>query len=177
MTPERRRQLLVAGSVVLALAAAFSAGRFTAPERVQVREVERVEWRDRIVEKRVEVAAAARVETRVVYRDRVITKDGTVTEHEVERSGAVTETKTETKVDRAEEHEGKREVVREVRVEVRPDWRAAVLVGASVREPLLPVAGPLVVGVEVDRRIIGGLSAGVWASTVGAAGVSLSLEF
>ena len=52
-----------------------------------------------------------------------------------------------------------------------------MLVGASLREPLVPIAGPLVLGASVERRIVGGLSAGAWLNTVGAAGASVSLEF
>ena len=52
-----------------------------------------------------------------------------------------------------------------------------MLVGASLREPLLPVAGPLVLGASLERRIVGGLSAGAWLNTVGAAGASLSVEW
>ena len=160
---------IAAGLALAAVAVAFVVGRVTAP--VETRDVERVVFRDRVVEKVVE--KAARVETRIVYRDRVITRDGTVTEHEVERTaeaeGATRDTSTvATSTGTAE---------RSTVTLVRPSWRVGVLAGASVREPLLPIAGPLVLGVEVDYRIAGGLSAGVWANTSGAAGAALALEF
>jgi hypothetical protein len=43
--------------------------------------------------------------------------------------------------------------------------------------PLLQFAGPLVLGVHADRRIVGGLWAGLWIQTGGSFGASLSFEF
>jgi hypothetical protein len=60
---------------------------------------------------------------------------------------------------------------------LRPDWRVALHVGASLRDPFLKFAGPLVLGAEVDRRIIGGLSVGLWINTYGAAGLGFAFEF
>jgi hypothetical protein len=160
-------------ALALLVLAAFSAGRFSAPLQVEERTQVQLVYRDRVVEKRVELAA--RVETRVVYRDRVVTPDGTVTEHELERSGAATT------VAAAEVREVVREVEKRVgvekRIELRPDWRISVSAGASLQRPTLPLAGPLVVGLEVDRRIAGGVSAGLWLSTSGAAGAAVAFEF
>ena len=158
--------------VALALAA-FSAGRFSAPLEVEERTDVRVVYKDRVVEKRTE--AAARVETRIVYREKVTTPDGTKTEREIEKTGAVETVKKE--AERIEERQGEKTIEIVKRVEVRPNWRVAVTAGATLREPLLPLAGPLVLGLEVDRRIVGGLSLGVWVSTQGAAGAAVSLEF
>lgn len=152
-------------SLLAVAAVAFAAGRFSAP--LQVEERERVEYRDRVVERVVQ----AKAQTKTVYVDRVITRDGEVRERIVERR----DTKTDTKTDTARENAGSSD--RSATTTARPDWRVGVLVGASAREPLLPIAGPLVIGVEVDRRIVGGLSVGVWASTSGAAGAALALEF
>ncbi len=155
------------------LVAAFSAGRFTAPVQVETRDVERVVYQDRIVEKIVTVKAKA--ETRVVYRDRVITKDGTVTEHEVEHTDTKEDTKENTETVAA--RDVKTETVKESKTTLRPDWRVSTQVGASLNAPLIPIAGPLVIGAQVERRIIGGVSAGLWLNTYGAAGASLSVEF
>lgn len=175
MTPTRIA--LVTVGVLLALAGAFSVGRFTAPVVTETRDVEHVVYKDRVVEKVVTVQAAAKVRTRVVYRDRVTTPDGTVTEHEQdsthtdERADATTTTNT------TSEHAGESHTERTVTITLRPQWRVSVLAGASLRDPLLPLAGPLVLGAEVDYRIAGGLTAGLWVNTVGAAGLSLALEF
>jgi hypothetical protein len=50
-------------------------------------------------------------------------------------------------------------------------------VGASLPKPWLQLYGPLVIGAEVDYRLVGGLSVGVWINTFGAAGAALKLEF
>lgn len=175
-TPVSRTAIIVS-CVLLALVAAFGAGRLSAPLKVQTRDVERVVFKDRVVEKIVTVTQAAKVETKIVYRDRVVTKDGTITEHEVEKTGTaenVTKTDDAVKVaTRAAETDHQTET----KTTLQPDWRVHLQVGASLRDPLLPIAGPLVIGVQVDRRIIGGLSAGVWASTYGAAGLGVSFEF
>lgn len=155
------------------LAAAFSAGRFTAPLKVETKEVEKVVYQDRIIEKVVTVKAKA--ETKVVYRDRVITKDGTVTEHEVEHTATKEDTKEKTET--VATRDAKTETVKESKSTLRPDWRVSAQVGASLNAPLVPIAGPLVVGVQVERRIIGGVSLGIWGNTYGAAGASASLEF
>ena len=177
MTPETsekvKRALVVAGVACAVGVAGFSAGRFSAPEKVETRDVEKVVYRDRVVEKVVEVKA--RAEVKVVYKDRVVTKEGTVTERIVER----TETKTDEKknTDKAETVAVDSTKTVERIVTLRPDWRVGVLAGGSLTTPSVQIAGPLVLGVQVDRRIIGGLSVGLWANTVGAAGVGVSFEF
>lgn len=169
---------LIAGVVVLvALVGAFSAGRFSAPLRVETREVEKVVFKDRIVEKVVTVEVKGKTETKVVYRDRVITKDGTITEHEVEKTATKEDTTRTGNSDTTTTHDGSSEHLSEKVVTLRPNWRVGALVGASIRDPLLPIAGPLVIGLEIDYRIVGGLSVGIWANTFGAAGVALAFEF
>lgn len=165
MTETAKRALQTAAACVAVAAVAFAAGRFSAPLEVEERESVRVVYRDRVV------TVKGKTETRVVYRDRVITPDGTTREQELER------TATREDLERTATREGERERVVEKVVTVRPDWRVGVLAGASVRDPLVTLSGPLVLGVQVDRRIAGGVSAGVWVNTVGAGGLSLSLEF
>lgn len=161
----------------LALAGAFSAGRFSAPLQVETKTI--TVKGETIHEKgeTIYIHDQAKIETRVVYRDRVITKDGTITEHEVERA----EAKTESKVSAASNTERTATLTEskteQKTVTLRPSWRVVALVGAQWPKPLLPIAGPLVLGLEVDYRIAGGLSAGLWANTGGAAGLAISFEF
>lgn len=170
MTPA---ELAKRGAVLVAVAlVAFSAGRFTAPERVETR----VEFRELSVEELTRGMNFTRTVTRTIYRDvtTTITDAGTtITDRTVEREGDDTHRAETLAGSRSTEAAG--ETVRTVTV--RPDWRVGVLAGASLRDPALPLSGPLVLGVEVDRRIVGGVSAGVWANTVGAAGVAVSVEF
>lgn len=172
-----QRWALVVLGAVLALAGAFSAGRFTAPLKVETRDVERVVFKDRVVEKVVTVHDEAKVQDRIVYVDRVVTKEGAT--HEVVVTQWKTAEEKHTDTNAVTTAESTSEKVREVvkTVTLRPDWRVGVLAGASLVTPTLPIAGPLVVGAQVERRIVGGVSAGLWANSVGAAGVVVSLEF
>lgn len=154
-------------------AASFSAGRFVAPAKVELREVEKVVWKDRIVEK--VVTKKAKAVDRIVYVDRVVMPDGEIREKTSTRT--ITDARELVNAEKASESEGKTETKKEAVTTARPDWRVGVLVGASIREPLLPLAGPLVIGASVERRIVGGVSAGAWLNTVGAAGASVSVEF
>lgn len=172
-----RTWAIVVVVVLVVGAGAFSAGRFTAPESTKTVEVEKVVFKDRVVEKVVTVVEQAKAETRVVYRDRVVTKEGEVRERIVERTATREESHGETNGETVTEREARGDSETRVEVTVRPVWRVSAQVGASLREPLLPIAGPLVVGLGVDYRIAGGVSAGLWANSVGAAGLSLSLEF
>lgn len=112
-----------------------------------------------------------KTETKIVYRDRVVTPDGTVKERSVEKTASREDLERDSKVS-AESFRSSSSVTT-----ARPDWRVGVLAGASLQAPAVPLAGPLVLGVQLERRITGGLSAGAWANTSGAAGAIVSLEF
>lgn len=176
MSPPVRVALGILGALVL-LAGAFSAGRFSAPLQVETRDVERVVYKDKIVEVVKTVEVKGKTETKIVYRDRVITRDGTVTEREVEKTVAKEDTKTTNDGEKVATREGDRTATHEKTTTLRPDWRVGLLLGASLSKPLVPIYGPVVLGVSVERRILGGLSLGVWINTVGAAGSSVSMEF
>ena len=163
---------VIALAVVVSSAAGFSAGRFSAPLKVETKEVERVVYQDRVVEK--VITKKVKAEDRVVYIDRTITDAG-VRELITETTKTLEGERTKDESTRDLMHESDKQ--REVKTVLRPDWRASVLVGASMREPALVITGPLVIGVQVERRIVGGVSLGVWANTVGAAGASGSIEF
>lgn len=163
MTPRQWVTGIVA--LVVNLALAFLAGRFSAPEKV----VEKVEWKERAAEKG--TTKKAKATSRIVYVDRVVTPQGEVREKRTMRT--VTDAREVADVERLTERGGKSEST----TPARPDWRVGVLVGASLREPLVPIAGPLVLGASVERRILGPFSVGAWVNTVGAAGASVSGEF
>lgn len=154
------------------LVAAFSAGRFSAPVQTEVQEVEKIVYQDRVVEK--VVVKRAKAEEKVVFIDRTITDAG-VHELITERTKTDETEKTKDEVDRTTSAEKQRE--QKATTTLRPDWRIGALVGASLREPALPLSGNLVLGVQVERRVVGGVSVGAWANTVGAAGGVVSVEF
>lgn len=155
----------------------FAAGRASVPE-LPARVVERVEYRDRVVEKVVEVKAKdeAKAKTVVVYRDRLVKPDGTKIEHEVERSDSVqvTDTKTAT----VGEMDAARDLKTERVVEAqRPQWRVSALAGVT-NPRLSPLSVEKTFGVMVERRVVGPVSAGVWALSGGPSlGLALSVEF
>ncbi len=196
MTPEqqttaKRVGIGLAIGVAL-LVAAFSAGRFSAPLQVKTVEVERWQTLDLTTTDLTRGFTFAQTVERTVFRDvvTVVTKavpatpttpevpeKTTITDKTIEHEGTAT-AQTATEVEhKVETVTVEREKIVEKTVTLRPDWRVGVLAGASLRGPLLPIAGPLVIGVSAERRILGGVSAGIWVNTVGAAGASVSVEF
>lgn len=177
MTDERRR-LAVVAVVAFALGVGLAAALLPRPPaRVEEREVEKIVWRDKVVEVERVVTVREKAADVVRYVDRVVTKDGEVRERVVEKTVTV-EKAAEAKVELREkvvEVDKVREVER--KVTLRPDWSVAVLAGAQLERPLLPIVGPLVLGVEVRRRIVGPIGVGVWASIGGAAGGLVAVEF
>jgi hypothetical protein len=139
-----RSRLLVVVAVAGALAVAFGVGRLSRPAH------ERVVVQDRIVERRVEVAAKAesRRAERVVSRTRITRPDGT---------------KVESSEVRAVEAMIRREASTAVMTVVeahRPAWKVGALVGIPV-QPRFPLS-PLLVGATVERRLSGPPAAGLW---------------
>mgnify|MGYP001596944308 CR=1 FL=1 len=157
------RKLALVGVVVLA----FLFGKFSTPAKV-VTEVQTVTV-ERVVEKMVEVKAAAKV----VYIDRVITKDGEVRERIVEREV--------TKIERKEDREATKEEERKAITikENHATARVSLLVGADFAPAWQPIpnGGPLTVGVHAEFRVMGPVTVGVWGLHTGAVGGSIGLEF
>ena len=173
MTPTARQWAIGITSLLVIIGFAFSAGRYTAPVKTDVREVERVVWKDRVVEK--VVTRKAKAEERIVYVDRVVSPTGEVREKRTTHT--LTDARELVDLGKTTESAGSTEKSASSTSTLRPDWRVGVLAGASLKEPLVPIAGPLVLGASVERRIVGGLSAGAWVNTVGAAGASVSMEW
>lgn len=177
MTDERRR-LAVVALVAFVLGVGLTAALLPRPPaEVEVREVEKVLWKERVVEVEKVVTVKEKAADVVRYVDRVVTKEGEVRERVVEKTVTI-EKQAEAKVevrDRVVEVEKVRDVER--KVTLRADWSVAVLAGAQTAPPLLPLAGPLVLGLEVRRRIVGPVGVGVWASTGGAVGGLVAVEF
>lgn len=147
----------------------FAAGHFSqVAEVVEVHDL-KVVWR----EKATTTAKAATAKTKIVYVDRVVTPDGAIHEKSETREVETAKTDATSVIDRSGEKEEKISKT----TTTQPDWRISVQVGASLKAPLLPISGPLVLGVSGERRIIGPFSAGVWLNTVGAGGVVVSGEF
>lgn len=140
-------------------------------EKVKVVEVEK----QVVVAKEVVRVEVVRVkDTQIVDRWRrekteTQTPDGTLTKREVEERNIDTvvkekETKAEVKVvEVVKEVVVDREKVVEKRIEpVLPNWHAGALVGAAPRFDQ-PLATPVMVGLEVERRVAGPVWLGGWA--------------
>jgi hypothetical protein len=180
MTDEQKRRarelLAFAASALVIAATGYSAGRFSAPREVDTRTEYRTEYRTQTVEV-VKWKTARALDTRTTTTPVLLsTPDGGVlvasktTTETRERDAASGSTEASTDTHGATSGETSKKVTQQ------PDWRVGVQVGAGLK-PAVVITGPLVLGASVERRIIGGVSVGVWANTVGAAGASVSLEF
>lgn len=140
--------------IVLIGAACFSTGRFMGPTKTEIKEVEKIVYQDRIVRDEVQQARIEKLEIRRV--------DGTVETKTVTNFESRTQSESETNL--------QREKINEVETTNRPDW------GVSIFRSSQSFVG------VVDRRIIGGLSIGVFGRTQGTwtgneFGLGLRLEF
>lgn len=162
--------LQVALAICVCSALAFAAGTYVGKRVTPARVVTRVkvEYRDRIVK----VTEAAEVKRVVVYRETTRKPDGTVIDRVSEHTDSDTRVTEKTSTDR----QGGTSTDRQVTT-AQPDWRIGVLVGGTLTPPALPLTGPLAVGLQVERRIIGPVSMGIWGLSSGQAGVSLSVTF
>lgn len=199
-----KKWVLYSVVALLALAAAFSAGRFLSPEKVveKVVEVERVvevvkeSELEAVVEELVEevrtlksqltdVKKSIHRETRTVQHpsgmvETVKVEDINVSkvvkEQEIKYVDREVKTVEIRYVDRVVEKEVEKVVEKKKLVTSRPDWRVSPMVGFnSTGEGW--VKGNLTYGGMVERRIIGGVSVGAWGLTSGQVGIGLSLEF
>lgn len=144
----------------------FAIGRLNALEEVEEHALVLTVTREKTVER------WHRAKDRIVYVEKTTSPDGTVLEKRSER-----ETERAELARDVERRDERRDETARVTTS-RPDWRVGVLAGATWKEPALKLGDtPLVLGVQVERRLIGPFSLGVWGSTQGAAGVSVTGEF
>jgi len=89
------------------------------------------------------------------------------------------DTKRSQQVQQHAETEAHQSVVTLHTIESRTNWSASVLVGVQDGGKRLVDAlhAPAVVGLVVERRILGPVSMGVWATTARAAGLSARIDF
>ena len=184
--------------IVLVAALAFLGGRYTTPEHTKVVTVDKVvetHHENTQVVQQIDVDKLLKQiqdKTKFVDRDvvRVVTvkPDGTRTETETDRSHIDTQqhtdTSQETKVSdltnikkvlddyRAEEHS------KTTIIDNTKNWHVGILGGYSYNSSGLITGVPgLIVGAFAERKIIGPLNAGAWATSQPGAGLQLSLSF
>lgn len=163
-------------AVVVALVAAFGAGRFATPSKIHVVQVatyhvETVQGKERVVFK-----------DRVVQVDRVVTKtvlpDGTVTEVTTDKSKRETKTADASKSVTATSVDSSVKTEKTILSE-HPRFTVSLLGGYQLDSHvnLIPGAGGWAVGAAFQYRVIGPLQVGIWGLSTGAFGLQLGLTF
>lgn len=171
-----KRNLAIAAAALLALAAAFGAGRFLTPTKVEIQTqvVEKVVTRDVIHEvvKEVEGKDTVQVVTRT------ITKEGAVTERIVTREvvKTVKEAATDATHDATADTTTKTDTVR---LADAPRFSVALLAGVDFNPAWQPIpgAGPLALGLAINYRFAGPFTVGAFGLHTGVVGVSLGMTF
>jgi len=162
-------------------------GRHHGPERTKDVYKTDVVYKDRVVEKivhDVQTVHDVATQTRTV----TVTKwakapDGSpvVTQETHAEKDQQAETKRHARTQGTQERqsESHQAAVQTHTTESRPNWSVSLLAGVQDGGKRLVDAlpAPAVVGVVVERRILGPLSIGAWGTTARAAGLSLRLDF
>ncbi len=181
----------------------YAAGRYASPEKVVYTEkikvvekevVVRVVETERVLDALKNVSQQKNVKTKKVT---VKAPDGTTTTTTETEDKSKTDTQEKTK--EAEKAKTAETVIKEVIVEKevtktversRPNWSLALqpgfdfagALGNGSPYSLLPASENFllrhaILGVSVERRLLGPLSTGLWANTSGAGGITIRLEF
>jgi hypothetical protein len=175
-----RQRLILAVAALLALVGSFGVGRYSRAPSVVTKDVVRVEIRDVIKTQVVhDVQTVHDTETKLRTVTRWQTTPGGVTTvvQEVARDTQA-ETKRADHIDAKQDRETQQTSVTVHTVDARPTWSVSLMPGAQLAGArAVDLYGPLVLGVAIERRILGPVWLGAWGSTSGAAGLSLRGEF
>lgn len=163
-------------AVVVALVAAFGAGRFATPSKVHVVTVATYHYET------VQAKAEVKHKDRVEHKDRVVTEtthpDGTKVKVTTDKSkveivsGSVKAETSATSVDNSVKTE--KTITSE-----HPRFTVSLLGGYQLdsRVNLIPGAGGWSVGASFQYRVIGPFQVGIWGLSTGAFGLQLGLTF
>ncbi len=138
----------------VALAAAFSAGRFMGPKQVEVKEVEKIVYKERVSSDETKNTNFEIIETTL--------PDGTKTRHRIRQRS------TQTRLDSSKEADIERS--KDIKTTLQSDWSVGVY---RSREAF---------AATIDRRILGGIFLGVFGRSelpvsTPEVGIGLRLEF
>jgi len=174
-------------AIPVGMVLAFALGRYTAHQAT--RDVVKVEtqWKDREVVKVVhdvqtvhDVATQTRTVTVTKWAKApdgspVVTRES----HQEREQQAETKRQDHTQGTQERQSEAHQAALETHTTESRPNWSVSVLAGVQDGGKRLVDAlpAPAVVGLVVERRILGPLSIGAWGTTARAAGMSLRLEW
>lgn len=182
LTPEQRTNLKRTGIaiavLVLVAVGAFSAGRFSAPLEVKTIEVDRWKTLGLTTEDITRNMTFAKEVQKTVWKNVVttivVTPDAgtttTIADNSIERIGSTENVTVIEQEARTSVVTEERERIVEKTMTLQPDWSVGVIVGVSFNQPFLPISGPLIIGVEGERRIIGGFYLGGWLTNNSAGG-------
>lgn len=186
----KTKVILISITALLLVLIGFFLGRQNAPEKIVEKEkvVEKIVYKEKVEEKR-------ETDTKV-NEDKDIHEEKTI---EIKPDGTkiikvVTDTKTKTDtvikekeyIDRIVEKEVEKLVVKEKIIENKNDWIVSAKLGTNFNQlsPSLiaPYFSPIMVGVDVNRRIIGDVYVGAWGLTDTnlkniQAGIQLTIQF
>ena len=187
---------VIMGVVVLLLIAATTASWLRPAEVKYVEKVKEV-YVDKIVEVHVKDTTTSENEhkkdNQVIKQDTTTVKrtDGTVETHETKTTTTQNEViKTVIQIQKVTEYVDRekivykeKEILKETKVE--KDWRVGLKAGTSITglkvSPTAPYIDPIILQIDGERRIIGGLYGGVWVQTSSfktvEVGIGLSLVF
>jgi hypothetical protein len=146
------RNILIA--VVLCLAS-FSAGKFLTDPKVEIKEVEKVVYRESE-----DIKTDA---TRIIHKRETIKPDGTRIIETISTTSKSTDKKKVT--------EETKDILKDIVTETRPDWRANVIYFPKVFKQDQNII------LDIQRRIIGEVYAGLSVSTDRTFGVSVGIGF
>jgi len=137
------------GLAVLVLAVAFTAGRFSKPSKVEEKIVTKIE------------VVKEEAKTRIIYRDRVTSPDGTITEKEVETE----ETNTRTESNTASSSD---KIVRN---------DVGLTLAALAIAPIKDIGGDREYALVASKRVLGGLKVAASITTDKKLGLGLGWSF
>lgn len=202
-----KKQLAIAGAVLLALAVSFTAGRYSAPERIKIVEKEKivevkveVEKEKKVIDEKAVREAVAKVDkewkkklhtrtiTKTLYDKGVKVEQISWTESTLDASSQDTSTSFEVTTVTSTVTQEKEKVVQEIKTvekeklvekeSKKPRFQVGAGVGFQWDEPLVLSPKDLTYEAHADVRIVGGLWLGVTTvPQLKFAGLTATLEF
>lgn len=189
---DKRKWLIVACVLVVSHLLAFAGGRFLVPPKIVIQEqlkIVEVEHQVVAIQEKVRVEKIyMESENQRIHRE----------EHTVAHPNGMVETRKseDINVEKVIKENGiqyvDRDIIKEVekkveveklvekRIESHPDWKLSPLVGLDISRVMSNPTAPqsaIVLGGQVERRVLGPVSAGVWGLSNGNVGVAVTVEF
>jgi len=140
------------------LATTFAVGRFSVSKKIEIKEVEKIVYQEKIVKDK-EIAR---------HKTSTTTKSPDGTETTTTTEDTKLDTHSDTQTDIAKDTEKSR-----IETPMNIGMRFDVLAGLDVTNP----AGGYLFGVHVSKQLIGPINFGIWALTNKTVGISAGLQY